>query len=107
MDDKRDEQERDENLETFGENGVLGRSISSAELREQEKRRKEQEKAERKMRRRSRKEYRHGMPREKNTTLWVMVGILGAVVIAVGVMMAIEFATSGKDKAANSNEFIA
>ena len=43
MDDKRDEQERDENLETFGENGVLGRSISSAELREQEKRRKEQE----------------------------------------------------------------
>lgn len=32
MDDKRDEQERDENLETFGENGVLGRSISSAEL---------------------------------------------------------------------------
>lgn len=84
MDDKRDEQERDENLETFGENGVLGRSISKAELREQEKRRKEQEKAERKMRRRSRKEYRHGMPREKNTTLWVMVGILGAVVIAVG-----------------------
>ena len=107
MDDKRDEQERDENLETFGENGVLGRSISSAELREQEKRRKEQEKAERKMRRRSRKEYRNGMPREKNTTLWVMVGTLGAVVIAVGVMMAIEFATSGKDKAANSNEFIA
>lgn len=34
------EQERDENLETFGENGVLGRSISKAELREQEKRRK-------------------------------------------------------------------
>lgn len=97
MDDK-----RDENLEAFGEDGVLGRSISSVELREREKQRKEQEKAERKRRRKA-----GDIPREKNPTLWVMVGILAAVIAAVGVMLAIDFATSGKEMAADSAEFIA
>lgn len=81
------------------ESSIFSKSKSSAEIKAEEKARREEAKKAAKQARHVSKAEKKAMPKEKNTVLWVTVGIFAVIVVLVGVMLLVQTLSNMKANA--------